>query len=81
MVARPDMTTPTACPRRTSACTGTDARPSSLAWAERVHLAHVRLGVRLAGNCEACRTDDRPEWVRRAQANGLPTKDYTGAPR
>jgi hypothetical protein len=57
--------------------------PSSVVptWAERVHEAHVRLGVKLTGNCEACRRDDRPEWVRRRDANGLPAKDYTAAPR
>ena len=49
-------------------------------WGAKVHAAHVRLGVRM-GNCEACRKDDRPEWVRRAQANRLPVKDYTAAAR
>jgi len=50
-------------------------------WGAKVHAAHVRLGVTLPGNCEACRKDDRPEWVRRAQANRLPVKDYTAAAR
>ena len=41
-------------------------------WAERVHEAHVRLEITLPGNCAECRKDDRPEWVRRAQAHRLP---------
>lgn len=49
-------------------------------WPERVHEAHVRLGVKL-GNCAECAKDTRPEWVRRAQAGGLPVKDYSGAAR
>jgi hypothetical protein len=46
--------------------------------AERVHEHHVRLGIKM-GNCEGCKADTRPEWVRRAEANGLPVKDFTRA--
>ena len=46
------------------------------AWAEHVHEAHRRLGIRM-GNCSLCAHDTRPEWVRRRDANGLPVKDYT----
>jgi hypothetical protein len=53
--------------------------PTVTDWETKVHAAHVRLGVTLAGNCEACRKDDRPEWVRRAQSARLPVKDYSGA--
>lgn len=48
-------------------------------WAERVHEAHVRLGI-VMGNCDACRkVDERPEWVRRASERRLVAKDMTGA--
>jgi len=47
------------------------------AWAEHVHDAHIRLGIRM-GNCAPCAKDPRPEWVRRRDANGLPAKEYTG---
>lgn len=49
-------------------------------WAERVHEAHVRLGIRM-GNCTLCAADPRPEWVRRASEQRLPVKDYSGAAR
>ncbi len=53
--------------------------PTVTDWATKVHAAHVRLGVRMTGNCEACRKDDRPEWVKRAAESRLPVKDYTRA--
>ena len=50
-------------------------------WAAKVHATHVRLGISMS-NCNAClKGDDRPEWVRRAEENRLPVKDYTGAAR
>lgn len=55
--------------------------PTVTDWAAKVHAAHVHLGVSLPGNCAACRKDDRPEWVRRRDANRLPVKDYTAASR
>ena len=50
-------------------------------WAARVHAAHIRLGVTLLANCEACCKDDRPEWVKRATERRLPVKDYTATTR
>lgn len=50
-------------------------------WQIAVHEAHVRLGVKLAGNCTLCAADPRPEWVRLRDAHGLPAKDYTAAAR
>ena len=54
--------------------------PSPTTWAERVHEAHVRLGI-VMGNCAECTKDTRPEWVRRASERRLVAKDYTAAIR
>ena len=52
-----------------------------ITWAERVHEAHVRLGIVMA-NCDACRkADTRPEWVRRASERRLPVRVEGGATR
>ena len=52
----------------------------SPAWAAKVHEAHVRLGI-VMGDCDACREDQFPEWVKRARERRLPVKDYSGAAR
>jgi hypothetical protein len=47
-------------------------------WAAFAHASHQMRGVKFA-TCEACRVDDRPEWVKRAQSARLPVKDFTRA--
>ncbi len=50
-------------------------------WAAKVHAAHIRLGVTLAGNCDACRKDDRPECLSVTAASVAgPTPVSTAAP-
>jgi hypothetical protein len=49
-------------------------------WTERVHEAHVRLGI-VMSNCDACRkVDTRPEWRRRLTARDETGRILTGRP-